>query len=205
MNDLADKPLLPPKPTKPIPLHLVGGLYGSGKTSLLQHWISEAWQAQRLGLILCEEGQRKLDFSQSPAPRIDRLLNACVCCEMAFSFFEIVVQMLGDTSIERIVVELTAQADIRQIMDLIQSSHLKDYLQFEPVHILVDPRNPHMRRGSTSPLIQRMVEQADVFVLGFQDIASAREMDRCMGWIQTFEPGQKSWITSPWQSSKQRA
>lgn len=166
--------VLPPKPAQPIPLHVIGGLQGSGKTTYIQRQIQERWCHEKLGVILCEEGAVKLDFTRTVPPRVERLLNACVCCEMAYAFFQILIEMLQDAAIERIVVEISAQADIQQIFDIIRGSHLKDYFQFEPVHILIDARNPHLRPESPSPMIRRLLHQADVFVISFHDAPEAR-------------------------------
>jgi G3E family GTPase len=178
---------LPPRRAAPIPLQIVGGLLGSGKTTFIQHQLDHDWAGEKLGLILCEEGVVKLDFSRTVEPRIKRLLNACVCCEMAYTFFEVVVEFLRDPTVNRIVVEITAQADVQQIFDFIRSSHLRDYLIFEPIHVLVDARNPHMRFDAPAPMIRRLMEQADVFVLSFHDQAGAR----------SFNPGAKPWRLSP--------
>ncbi|HYX38722.1 MAG TPA: GTP-binding protein [Oligoflexus sp.] len=178
---------LPPRRASPVPLHIVGGLFGSGKTSFIQHHIHEEWAGEKLGVILCEEGSVKLDFSRTVEPKVQRLLNACVCCEMAYTFFEVLVTLLRDLDIKRIVVEITAQADIHQIFDFIRSSHLRDYLVFEPIHILMDARNPHMRADSPAPLVRRLMDQADVFVLSFHDQEGARP----------FHGGAKPWKLSP--------
>ncbi|HET9238037.1 MAG TPA: GTP-binding protein [Oligoflexus sp.] len=178
---------LPPRRAAPVPLHIVGGLLGSGKTTFIQHQLDHEWAGEKLGLILCEEGAVKLDFSRSEEPRIKRLLNACVCCEMAYSFFEVLVELLRDTAVKRIVVEITAQADVQQIFDFIRSSHLRDYLVYEPIHVLVDARNPHMRFDAPAPMIRRLMDQAEVFVLSFHDQAGARR----------FNPGAKTVRLSP--------
>lgn len=178
---------LPPRREKPVPLHIIGGLHGAGKTSFIQHQIDHAWNGEKLGVILCEEGLVKLDFTRTLQPEVRRLLNACVCCEMAYTFFEVIVELLRDISVTRIVVEITAQADIEQIFDFIRGSHLRDYLTFEPIHVLVDVRNPHMRADATAPLIRRLLHQAEVFVLSFSDAEGAR----------TFDARGKKWMLSP--------
>jgi G3E family GTPase len=178
---------LPPRRAAPVPLHVVGGLLGSGKTTFIQHQLDHEWSGEKLGLILCEEGAVKLDFSRTVQPRVKRLLNACVCCEMAYTFFQVVVELLRDPDVKRIVVEITAQADVQQIFDFIRSSHLRDFLEFEPLHVLVDARNPHMRFDAPAPLIRRLMDQADVFVVSFHDQEGAR----------SFNPGAKPWIYSP--------
>lgn len=178
---------LPPRRAAPVPLHIVGGLLGSGKSTFIQHQLNHDWAGEKLGLILCEEGAVKLDFSRTVEPRVKRLLNACVCCEMAYTFFEVVVELLRDPEVKRIVVEITAQADVQQIFDFIRSSHLRDYLIFEPIHVLVDARNPHMRLDAPAPMIRRLMEQADVFVLSFHDQEGAR----------SFHPGAKPMKLSP--------
>jgi G3E family GTPase len=185
---------LPPRRANPVPLHIVAGLYGSGKSSFIQHQIDHVWIGEKLGVILCEEGAVKLDFSRTVAPRMERLLNACVCCEMAHAFFEVLVALLRDADVNRIVVEISAQADIRQIFDFIRSSHLRDYLLFEPIHVLVDVRNPHMRSDSPAPLIRRLLDQAELFVLNFHDQEGAR----------AFEVGSKRWMLSPRPGTEQQ-
>jgi G3E family GTPase len=178
---------LPPKRATPVPLHIIGGLYGSGKTTFIQHQIDHAWAGEKLGVILCEEGTTKLDFSRTVSPKVERLLNACVCCEMAITFFEAVVTLLRDQELSRIVVEIASQADMQQIFDYIRSSHLRDFLVFAPIHVLVDVRNPHMRYDSNAPLIRRLLHQAEVLVLSFHDQPAARK----------FEVGDKRWMLSP--------
>jgi G3E family GTPase len=179
---------LPPRRASSVPLHIIGGLYGSGKTSFIQHQIDHVWSGEKLGLILCEEGLIKLNFARTVEPRVKRLLNACVCCEMAYTFFEVLIEFLRDPDVKRIVVEITSQADIEQIFDFIRSSHLRDYVNFEPIHVLVDVRNPHMRPDAPAPLIRRLMQQAEVFVLSFHDQEGARN----------FEVGGKPWRLSPW-------
>jgi G3E family GTPase len=178
---------LPNPRATPVPLHIIGGLHGSGKTTFLQHQINNLWSGEKLGVILCEEGACKLDFSRTVPARVERLLNACVCCDMAFSFFEVLLDFLRDDSIQRIVVEISAQADIQQIFDFIRSSHLRGHVSFEPIHVLVDLRNPHMRPDAPAPFIRRLWDQADVFVLSFHEHAEARR----------FEVGNKPWKLSP--------
>ncbi len=184
-----DLPALRPEP---IPVHFVTGLFGTGKTSLIQHWMDHHWREDALGLILCEEGQTKLQPSSCKILQLERLLTGCVCCEIAYSFFEVVLRMLRDPQLTRIVVELSAQADVDQMIAVVQGSYLKSYLHFEPIHLLVDPRNPHMRRDANSPLVRRLIHQAQVFVPSFQDAVSERDWQRCLGWMQTFEPENKT-------------
>jgi G3E family GTPase len=178
---------LPPRRANPVPLHVVAGLYGSGKSSFIQHQIDHVWIGEKLGVILCEEGLVKLDYSRTQSPRVERLLNACVCCEMAYTFFEVLVALLRDVSVSRIVVEISAQADIRQIFEFIRASHLRDHVMFEPIHVLVDVRNPHMRMDSPAPLIRRLLDQAEFFVLNFHDQEGARP----------FDTGGRRWMLSP--------
>jgi hypothetical protein len=66
---------LPPRGAAPDPIHIVGGLIGSGKTSFIQHQLDHEWSGEKLGLILCEEGAVKLDFSRTVEPRVKRLLS----------------------------------------------------------------------------------------------------------------------------------
>jgi G3E family GTPase len=136
----ADKRYSPPKP---IPITVLSGFLGSGKTSLLQHLLQNK-QGLRIAIIVNDVASVNIDsklimssssssLDDSGASGMVQLQNGCACCskseELLSSVSELV--MLSDLKgealgFQHIVVEMSGVADPKSVRAKFQEALLYD-------------------------------------------------------------------------------
>jgi cobalamin biosynthesis protein CobW len=101
-----------------IPVTIVTGFLGSGKTTLIRHVLENA-NGRRLALIINEFGDVGVDGSilkscgidTCPEENIVELANGCLCCTVADDFIPAIEALLArDTRPEQIVIETSGLA-----------------------------------------------------------------------------------------------
>ena len=120
-----------------MPITVLSGFLGAGKTSFLQHTLS-ARQGKRFGLVVNDMATINVDAKQirrqslSSDDGIDtlELQDGCVCCTLAEDLIASVSKLvsmsdLKDTKYDHIVVECSGIAEPRKIRDLFQQA--EDY------------------------------------------------------------------------------
>ena len=106
------------QPMAKIPVTIVTGFLGSGKTTLIRHVIENA-DGRRLALIINEFGDVGVDGSilkscgieSCPEENIVELANGCLCCTVADDFIPAIEALLARTpQPEQIIIETSGLA-----------------------------------------------------------------------------------------------
>lgn len=122
------------KPTKPMPITVLSGFLGAGKTTFLNRLLANK-QGVRFGLVVNDMASVNIDAKQINRMNLGNgidtmeLANGCVCCSMAEDLMASVSKLidLADTQGEydHIVVECSGIAEPRRIRELFQA--VEDY------------------------------------------------------------------------------
>ena len=102
---------------EPIPVTIISGFLGAGKTSLLNHLLN-ADHGLRVAVLVNDFGKINIDAALvagvSGESTID-LSNGCICCSIRDDLLEAVIQLIQrSNSPEYIVVETSGVSDPRQ-------------------------------------------------------------------------------------------
>ncbi|KJV06061.1 cobalamin biosynthesis protein CobW, partial [Elstera litoralis] len=89
-------------PPGKIPVTIITGFLGAGKTTLIRHILDNA-QGRRLALIINEFGDLGIDaeilkgcgIETCPEENIVELANGCLCCTVADDFVPAIEALLG--------------------------------------------------------------------------------------------------------------
>src|ERR1700744_2285068 len=96
-----------------LPVTIVTGFLGSGKTTLIRHVLTHA-QGRRLALIVNEFGDVGVDgdilkacgVESCPEDAIVELANGCLCCTVADEFAPAIEALLArDPALDHIIIE----------------------------------------------------------------------------------------------------
>ena len=96
-----------------IPILVVSGFLGSGKTTLVRHLLDTAVaEGARLAIVSNEFGALGIDGAllSSGQGRYIELAGGCVCCELSDELVEVLESMRRDVSPDRIVIETSGVA-----------------------------------------------------------------------------------------------
>lgn len=155
-----------------IPVVLVVGFLGAGKTSLLNHLLKSA-RGTRIGVIVNDFGAIGVD-AMSIAGRVDSTIsfsNGCLCCAVDTYYIDETLAKLADPALRMdvIVIEASGLADPQtMVRDLLASK--VDNVRYGGLVTVVDAVE-FARTAADHPDLARQLRIADLIVLNKTDRA----------------------------------
>ncbi len=165
---------------EPIPVSVLTGFLGSGKTTILGHLLRQP-EFARTAVIINEFGEIGLDHDlvEASEDSLIELTTGCLCCKVRTDLAETLQDLLRRrdegrcTQFDRIVIETSGLADPAPILQtLMTDAALAERLVVGSVAATVDAVNgaPTLAREDVS---QKQVAVADRIVLTKLDMAAA--------------------------------
>ena len=133
------------QPMAKIPVTIVTGFLGSGKTTLIRHVLAHA-QGRRLAVSVNEFGDVGIDGdilkgcgnSACPEENIVELANGCLCCTVADEFVPALDAILAKGGIEHIVIETSGLALPKPLVQAFHWPAIKSRVTVDGVVVVVD-------------------------------------------------------------------
>ncbi len=176
-----------------IPVHIVSGFLGAGKTSAIRHQLQQARDAERdeqIAVVVNDFGEAGFDEAviegESPF-QITNIPGACVCCTAPEGFVAALGAILAQKP-DRILIEPTGLARPQDLVDTIRRGPHRDEVEVEPVVVLVDPRRLATPAPEEKALIEEQAEVADVLVANHADACSESELAAFDAWAGELWP-----------------
>lgn len=166
-------------PDAGIPLTILTGFLGAGKSTILNYILS-AQHSLKIAVLINEYGaidiDSKLVDTSSAYKEGDPVVldNGCICCTVSNGFIDAVRRILeaaesSGNSPDYIVVETTGVADPKPIIDSIQETELRDEVYVDQVLTAVDS-SAWTDAHYNSPTAKRQIERADTVLLTKTDL-----------------------------------
>ncbi|MEI7025368.1 CobW family GTP-binding protein [Paenibacillus sp. y28] len=156
-----------------IPVYLLTGFLGSGKTTFLQKAIDHyILQGKRPAVVMNELGDVNLDgmLLDAGVP-MRELLNGCICCTVRGDLAEALKELVSGEKPDVVFVESTGAANPADLLDAATDLTLVQRLEFRDVIALVDGPaflDRYRRLGSkgrTMKLLQIQVQYATLVLM----------------------------------------
>ncbi len=194
-----------------LPVTVLSGFLGSGKTSLLNHLLMNA-EYRRIGVIVNDLSAVNVDAGL--VVRTDQSLlelsNGCICCTLRDDLVAMVVDLARSGSLDYLVIESTGVSEplpvaqgfllkvgdevVREVANLDTlvtvvdaSSFLSDFATLEKV----EDRNPDAPAEDRRNIVDLLVDQiefADVLVLNKIDLVSTRDLQAIEARLRALNP-----------------
>jgi len=161
-------------------LLILGGFLGTGKTSVLMPVARQIVEAAgggdktRVAIIENEIGQVGIDtaFTQGAGFTTTELFNGCVCCTLAASLMDSLVQLEKDVDPEWVILETTGLARPHDIAESVKRYY--DENMNTAVCITVDVNRWMKLKKIVGELLFEQVSNADFVFLNKIDLADAQ-------------------------------
>jgi outer membrane receptor for ferrienterochelin and colicins len=157
-----------------IPVHIISGFLGSGKTTFLNHLIRER-QPERIFVIENEVGETNIDGALvvSGAGEIVELSAGCLCCSLADELLDVLeAASARRNDYDRLVIETTGIADPSSIVQVFLGDPLVERVfDLQNVICLADAGNLEDWLAETDEARRQLVI-ADVVLLNKLDTVS---------------------------------
>jgi G3E family GTPase len=157
--------------TQPLPLLLLTGFLGSGKTTTLGHWLSHTdVPLKRTAVIINDFGAVNVDAALLARRQLElrSITGGCVCCQ---SFEDLVAQVaaLADNpDFDLVWIETSGLADPEEVLDHLSAPELQDCSVIRRMVLVIDGSDfPCSWRGRA--VQEEQVRYADLIVLNKTD------------------------------------
>ncbi|MCH8568548.1 MAG: GTP-binding protein [Balneolales bacterium] len=163
---------------KTIPVTIITGFLGSGKTSLLNHILSSKEHTD-IAVIQNEFGKISIDHELvlHHEEGIFEMKNGCICCTVRNDLLEILERLKHlKSKFSRIVIETTGLADPVPVAQTFFSSiHIQKDFSLDGIVTLVDARNVVMQLKETTETRQQII-CGDILILNKTDLVNSKEL-----------------------------
>ncbi|MGD1716054.1 CobW family GTP-binding protein [Dapis sp. BLCC M172] len=179
-------------PKRGMPVTIVTGFLGSGKTTLINQILYNK-QNLKVAILVNEFGDINID-SQLLIDLNDNMVelsNGCICCTVNDGLVDAVYQILeSDKKIDYLIIETTGLADPLPIILTFLGTDLKDLTYLDSVLTLVDCENFTPDHFDSEAALKQ-IAYGDIILLNKTDLVCQDQVDYLESYIKTVNNGAK--------------
>lgn len=165
-----------PKPhvLKPVPVTIITGFLGSGKTTTILEILKSAGSNHQTAVMINEWGKVALDGSivsnEYPELTLREICGGCICCSSGSELDQAITEIFDQVMPDRIIIEPSGVAKPGEIIDLLNPHVQNGRLIIRPVICLVDPSRFVRMRWEDMPVYRDQIESAPILVANRCDL-----------------------------------
>ncbi len=185
-----------------VPVNLITGFLGVGKTTAIQHLLNHKPANQRWAVLVNEFGEVGIDGSllnQTAADGghrgqrqqeifIRELPGGCMCCTMGLPMQVALNQLLAQARPDRLLIEPTGLGHPQQIVNMLNQPHYHSIVATGATLTLLDPRKISDTRYTSNALFRQQLDCADLIVANKSDLCSNDALSAMHSWLARHYP-----------------
>lgn len=176
-----------------VPLTLLTGFLGSGKSTFINRILKEKKDVQ-FGLILNEFGDVQLESQivKTHEDDVVELSNGCMCCVARDDIFQSVTDLImKKPELDHIIIEASGLSDPAPIAGVLMalpfSRKLKIKLHLDTTLCIIDPTT-FLQRKEDYVIVTQQLEFASIILLSKTDLASTTQLEKTKAEIRRINP-----------------
>jgi G3E family GTPase len=167
----------------PIPITVVTGFLGAGKTTVLLHLIPQLPKTYKLALLKNEFGDVAIDSqlaSSSAISGVQELLNGCICCNLVGQLGDALDTLRQEVAPDRIIIETSGSAFPATLaMEVNRLGRETGHYILDGVIMIIDVEN-WKGYEDTSYTAKLQAQYTDVIVFNKWENVSERQFEDCL-------------------------
>jgi len=150
-----------------IPLSIVSGFLGAGKTTFIKKLIREVYAQQKIVVLENEFGKIDLDSDNLSRERIlvESIRDGCICCSRSDVLAAGVREIVEKHHPDRIIIEPTGLAKLTDVREALREPYVEEHCSIESVITIVDARNFHSRLNISKTFFEDQIAASRVVFL----------------------------------------
>lgn len=181
---------------KDIPVHLITGFLGSGKSTLIHRLIDQKPAGERWAVLVNEFGQVGIDqamFDERDDLVVKGLPGGCLCCQLAFVMQATLVNLLHRYRPDRLIIEPSGLGHPAGLLEVLRGDAFAEVLDVRSVVALLDPRRLDDPRSRDHETFRDQLAMADGVALTMTDLATPAQLAAARELLELLWPP-KVWI-----------
>ena len=177
--------------TEPIPVTIISGFLGAGKTSLLNH-ILNADHGLRVAVLVNDFGEINIDtelISGVSGESTINLSNGCICCSIRNDLLEAAVQLIQrPVPPEYIVLETSGVSDPLAVSLTFLARELRSSVRVDSMLTVVDSEQIYQVDKKHRELALDQIAMADIVVLNKVDLVNDEKRAELADFVKNLVP-----------------
>ena len=174
----------------PIPITIITGFLGSGKTTLILNLIPQLPKDYKLALLKNEFGDLAIDSqlaSSSAIGGVQELLNGCICCNLVGQLGDALETLRTEVKPDRIIIETSGSAFPATLaMEVNRLGKESGYYTLDGVIVVIDVEN-WKGYDDTSVTARMQARYTDLIVFNKWENVSERKFEDCLDRVGDLE------------------
>ena len=184
--------------TSLVPLTIVGGFLGSGKTSLVNHVLHHS-AGRRVAVLVNDFGSISMDAKLIVAVEGETisLANGCVCCTIRDDLLREVIKLLErDPLPDHIVIETSGVSRPVAVAETFLSPAAQGLVVVHNMISLIDADLTVDPDAGYGDLALDQIRIADIVVINKTDLVALRQLAQLRARVETIAPRARIWETT---------
>ncbi len=174
-----------------LPLHLIAGALGVGKTTVIRRFVAQSPDYTAVlvndfgetgydAALIGEAGNGKLQVENVP--------GGCLCCTSAAQLLPALKMLCEKPEVERIIVEPSGVALLDPLLKMLYAAAPECGFELAPVIVLFDPAKTRPATLKLIPYWKHLADRADIIVANRCDLAPPEAIDAFFQSLENWEP-----------------
>ncbi|SNY98497.1 CobW family GTP-binding protein [Halomonas sp. hl-4] len=179
-----------------VPVHIVTGFLGSGKTTLIHSLIEQKPVDEKWAILVNEFGQIGIDqamFETRDDVVVKGLPGGCLCCQLAFVLQAALVNLLARSRPDRVIIEPSGLGHPAGLVDLLRGEAFQGTVEVRDIIATLDPRRLDEPRVVAHETFRDQLEIADAVALTMRNQCTAEQLSAAHAFIAERWPPRK-WV-----------
>lgn len=179
-----------------IPVHVVTGFLGSGKSSLIRHLVANKPAGERWAIVINEFGQVGIDqamFESADDVVVKGLPGGCLCCQLAFVLQASLVNLIRRERPDRLIIEPSGLGHPAGLLDMLRGQAFDTVLEVREIVTLLDPRRLDDPKARDHETFRDQLLMADAVALTMTDLSTAAQRREAQRYVDAMWPP-KRWV-----------
>ncbi|MCF1429019.1 MAG: GTP-binding protein [Shewanella sp.] len=177
-----------------VPVNVITGFLGSGKTSFIQRLLAAKPANERWAVLINEFGEIGLDAALLGRQTDKRVIvgevaGGCMCCAAGVSTQVAVTQILSRAKPDRLLIEPTGLGHPDQILKLLRSEFLVNVLALKSTLCLVDASRLKDARYTEHEIFRRQLAVADLVLASKADSYGSQQIQELGALLESWSLG----------------
>lgn len=177
-----------------VPVHIVTGFLGSGKTTLIHSLIEQKPVDEKWAILVNEFGQIGIDqamFDQRDDVVVKGLPGGCLCCQLAFVLQAALVNLLARSKPDRVIIEPSGLGHPAGLLDLLRGEAFEGVVVVQDIIATLDPRRLDEARVREHETFLDQLNMADAIAITMGNQASTAQHQQAEQFIGELWPPRK--------------
>lgn len=183
-----------------IPVNLVTGFLGVGKTTALTKLLANKPANEYWAIVVNEFGEVGIDgatlSTAGDGLQVAEVPGGCVCCTTSPMLRTALNRLVKDRRPDRLLIEPSGLGHPAGIVDLLRDPFMAKTFEVRAVVTLLDPRHLDDRRYTSHETWRDQIQLADVLILNKCDLADAAQINHAQAMSAALFPPKLSVLTS---------